>query len=308
VKLKIDFPIPQHILRNEWPSFFMMGSCFAQSQADRMQSLGFDVHTNPFGILYNPISIEQIIQRAANFELYTESDFEARDSYFSWEHHGDFKYNNAAEATEASNTILKQTKEYLQNADTIILTYGTSLVYTHGFTTVGNCHKAPNKEFGQRQLTFAEVKEAIQLTVDRLWYLNNNAEIIFTVSPIRHLRSGVTENNRSKAILLSAIHEVLAENKNTSYFPSYEIFVDELRDYRFAREDMTHPTEQAQDYIWQRFSDTYLSSETQDIIRDVIKFNQFASHRPIHTPELHQQQVIEKRTQLITTYPFLHIP
>ena len=307
MKLQIDFDIAKKELKQQWPSFFMIGSCFAESQAKRMSTLGLDVQANPFGILYNPVSIERILERSQNKRFYTPADFEQRENYFSWEHHGDFKYDSAEEASEASNAILKQTKTQIENADTIVITYGTSLVYKHGYTVVGNCHKVPNKQFVQRQLTFNEVKEAIQLTVDRLWYLNNKVNIIFTVSPIRHLRSGVLESSRSKATLISALHEVIETNPNTSYFPSYEIFMDELRDYRFAKEDMTHPTEQAESYIWQRFCQTYFSEDTKSILEDVKKYTQFAAHRPIQAPELHQQQVVEKRIALKSKYPFLQL-
>lgn len=307
MKLKIDFPIARQPIKEQWPSFFMLGSCFAQSQAERMASLGLLVNANPFGIIYNPLSIETILERMANKQEYSTSNFEDRDSVFSWEHHGDFTYTTAEQATSASNHILQEAITNISKSDVIVITLGTSLIYTHSGEAVANCHKIPNKEFGQRQLTFAEVRESIETIAEHVHKLNADAHIIYTVSPIRHLRSGVQESSRSKAALLAALHEAIATNKKASYFPSYEIFIDELRDYRFAKSDMTHPTEQAEEYIWQRFCETYLSDKTQSILQDVKKYTQLAAHRPIHAPELHQKQVAEKLKTLQTKYPFLQL-
>ncbi len=307
MKLKIDFDISKDAQVTKWPAIFTIGSCFAHSQAKRMKKLGMVEQSNPFGILYNPVSIECILARVSNSTLYQESDFEEREKVFSWEHHGDFKYKGKEEAVASSNQKVNETKEFLSKSDIVIITLGTSLVHTKDFNVVANCHKQPNKEFEQRQLTFEETKESIQRMIDRVWMINDKAKIIFTVSPIRHLRSGVVESSRSKAVLLAAIHEVLLENKQHSYFPSYEIFMDELRDYRFAKEDMTHPTEQAEEYIWDRFCETYFSSATNSILHEVKKYNQLAAHRPIHDSQKHEQQVAKKRNTLNTNYPFLHL-
>lgn len=307
MKLKIDFDISADELKSEWPSFFTIGSCFADSQAQRMKKLGMDVQSNPFGIVYNPISIEKILERISNTRLYTEVDFVQKATYFSWEHHGDFKYPSINDAITHSNLILKESNESLAQANVVIVTLGTSLVYSYNSSVVANCHKQPNKEFEHNQLSFEQTKKSIQGILDQISNCNTEAKVIFTVSPIRHLRSGVATNSRSKAVLISAIHEVLHGNKQHNYFPSYEIFIDELRDYRFAKSDMTHPTEQAEEYIWQRFCETYLSDKTQSILQDVKKYTQLAAHRPIHAPELHQKQVAEKLKTLQTNYPFLQL-
>ena len=308
MKLKIDFTIPAHQIGGNWPSFFTIGSCFADSQACRMRSLGMEAYSNPYGIVYNPISIERIFERSLSSKPYTTQDFEQRESIFSWEHHGDFKYQNTADAVAESNAILTETVAKLVHAEVIIITYGTSLVYTHAKNIVANCHKVPNREFEQKQLRFLEVKESIQQTLRHIATLNPTAQVVFTVSPVRHLRSGVSESSRSKAILIGALHEVLdeAQNNHYSYFPSYEIFMDELRDYRFAKTDMTHPTEQAEEYIWDRFCETYFSKETLQIVEDVKKYNQLAAHRPIHSAELHNMHVSEKLKILQKNYPFLN--
>jgi|TARA_B110000902_G_scaffold71671_1_gene84786 hypothetical protein len=307
LKLKIDVPITKQPLKEEWPSFYMMGSCFAQSQAERMASLGFEVDANPFGIIYNPRSIATILERVTHNLAYSPIDFKLREKAFSWEHHGSFTYSSTEKAAEASNQILHQIKTDISKANVVVITLGTSLVYTYSGSTVANCHKIPTKEFEQKQLTFTEVKESIETITKHVSQLNKDAHILFTVSPIRHLRSGVQESSRSKATLLSALHEVIDKTKSTSYFPSYEIFIDELRDYRFAKEDMTHPTSLAQDYIWQRFCETYFSDRTIGILEEVKKYTQLTAHRPIHDPNLHQKQVTKKRITLQTNYPFLQL-
>ncbi|PCJ64178.1 MAG: hypothetical protein COA58_14450 [Bacteroidetes bacterium] len=306
MKFKIDFDIPKQNLKIEWPSFFTLGSCFAQNQAQRMAQLGLEVYSNPFGILYNPISIGKIVSRIVNQQLYTASDFENRKSIFSWEHHGNFKYNNFPLAIEESNSLLKEAQNALKTSNCILITLGTSLVYKHKSITVANCHRVSNNEFVQEQLSFDEIKHAISQIVKDIHTLNSKAKIILTVSPIRHLRSGIVESSRSKATLIAAIHEVNALNKETSYFPSYEIFIDELRDYRFAKEDLTHPTAQAEKYIWDRFASTYFSNSALKTLDDVKKYRDFEDHRPDDT-DLYQKQLTEKKALLHKQYPFLKL-
>ncbi|MGB0850415.1 MAG: GSCFA domain-containing protein, partial [Bacteroidia bacterium] len=290
MKFKIDFQIPKRTFPTRWPSFYMMGSCFAENQSKRMRNLGMNSYSNPFGIIYNPFSIEKILSRLANDQDYKESDFQNMRRFFSWEHHGDYKYDNVDEALEWSNQTLKDSNKSLCQSDIVILTLGTALVYKHQDTIVANCHKVPNKEFEHKATSYDEVFKSLQASILHIQKLNPEAHIILTVSPIRHLRSGVIANSRSKATLLSAVHELVSNSKNTSYFPSYEIFVDELRDYRFAKEDMAHPTPQAENYIWERFCQVYFSEETQKILQEVQKYKDFTNHIPTNKLK-HEEQV-----------------
>ena len=175
MKLKIDFEIAQNELAQTWPSFFMLGSCFAQNQADRMAQLGFDVVSNPFGIIYNPVSIQNLLQRIRSNTAYTETDFNQRNTVFSWEHHGDFKYSGATPAVETSNAILTTARQAAQKADVILLTLGTSFVHTHNNILVANCHKIANHEFEQKQLTFDETKNSIEHSISLIKQLNPTA-------------------------------------------------------------------------------------------------------------------------------------
>jgi hypothetical protein len=310
LKYTISFNIPESHLKKKWPSFFMLGSCFAESQGKRLANLGFSVFQNPFGIVYNPVSIAGLLYRIQEERAYTKTDFiHYKEKYFCLEHHGSHTYNNLYDAVLRSNHLLKDSKTALEKADVVVLTSGTALVYHHLETKkiVANCHSIPNSAFEQLQLKFNVVKNTLTNAIKTIRQLNPSAAIICTVSPVRHLRSGVTESSRSKAALLAALHEVLEQEQQASYFPSFEIFMDELRDYRFAKEDMMHPTKQAEEYIFHRFSKTYFSAQSQHIIGEVQKFRKFEAHRSLNNEVAHQQLVQKKLKKLKEQYPFLHI-
>lgn len=309
MKFKIDFDIKKQTLAHRWPKFFMLGSCFAANQSERLQNAGFTVRSNPFGIIYNPISIATLLYRIAEQKLYTEHDFIEKGSYFSLEHHGNFNYPTLQEAVEQSNTLVLEAKTAIERADTIVLTFGTSLVFHHldKKKIVANCHKLPNSLFEKLQLNFAITSNSIENCINDIRKINPDAHIIFTISPVRHLKSGVLENSRSKAMLITSLHSILPNHENVTYFPSYEIFTDELRDYRFVKEDLMHPTNAAEKYIYGKFADCYFSKETKEISQEVEEFRQFANHRSLTSPDLHQTQIQEKRSALQKQYPFINI-
>lgn len=288
----------------------MLGSCFAETQGKKLAGLGMDVFQNPFGIVYNPVSIASLLYRIHEQKSYTKEDFvNDQGAYFSLEHHGKCSYLNLSDAIHHSNLRLEASLSAIQKAQVIVLTLGTSIVFHHlaSQKIVANCHSLPNKAFQTIQLTFETTKSTLHHTLQTINSLNPSTHIVCTVSPVRHLRSGIIENNRSKSILISALHEVLNDFKNASYFPSYEIFIDELRDYRFAKRDLTHPNEQAEEYILKRFTETYFKEETLRIINDVEKFKKFEAHRPTSNKEAHQQLVKKKLNKLKEQYPFLYI-
>ena len=309
MKFKIDFDIKKQTLAARWPNFFMMGSCFAANQSERIKNAGFSVCSNPFGIIYNPISIATLLYRIAEQKLYTDQDFFEKGTFFSLEHHGTFQYDTLQEAIEKSNALLQDTETAIIKADTIVLTLGTSLVFHHldKKKIVANCHKLSNSSFERLQLNFTITSNSIENCINDIRKINSSAHIIFTVSPVRHLRSGVLENSKSKAMLITALHSILPNHENVSYFPSYEIFTDELRDYRFVKEDLMHPTDAAEKYIYEKFADCYLSKETREILHEVEEFKRFANHRSLTSPELHQTQTQEKRNELLKQFPFINI-
>jgi hypothetical protein len=309
LRFKIDFTISPNEIKKEWPSFFLMGSCFSENQGHKLQYFGFDTFFNPFGIIFNPISISKLFSRIASGEKYQEDDFIFHNElFFSLEHHGLKQYENLSDAINKSNDILANAIVSLKKADVVIITLGTSIVYHHleQGDVVANCHKIPSKNFDKKQLTYEQTQNAIESIVKNIRRVNLNTKIIFTISPVRHLKSGVVENSLSKAVLRAAL-EPFIDNELVSYFPAYEIFIDELRDYRFCKNDLMHPTDDAITYIWQRFTKTYFSNATLNIMEDIEKFKLFENHSPLRNKEIHTQKVEEKREILEKNFPFIKI-
>jgi lysophospholipase L1-like esterase len=271
-----------------------MGSCFAENMGDKFQYFKFQSATNPFGIIFNPVSIEKIIRRVVEQDFFTENDiFFHNERWHCYEVHSDLSHSNPEELLENLNQILRDTKKQLQEATHVIITYGTSWVYRNieKDTIVANCHKVPQKQFTKELLTVGTIKASVENTMRLIQSVNPNCNFIFTVSPVRHIKDGFVENQWSKANLITAIHDKLSTEhlsrklsglNTVNYFPSYEIMMDELRDYRFYAEDMLHPSQMAVDYIWKRFKETTISETvyaTMDVVEGIQKSLQ---HRPFN--------------------------
>jgi lysophospholipase L1-like esterase len=294
-----------------------LGSCFAENIGEKFQYFKFQNTTNPFGIIFNPVSIERIIDRVVNDLLFTEEDiFFHNERWHCFEVHSDLSYSDKGEFLVNLNQILKETKKQLLEATHIIITYGTSWVYREidKDAIVANCHKVQQKQFAKELLTAKTIQENIKNTTRLIQSINPYCNFIFTVSPVRHLKDGFVENQVSKAHLISVIYQVLKESaicnlKSAIYFPSYEIMMDELRDYRFYAEDMLHPSPVAIDYIWERFKEASISEsayETMDAVESVQKSLQ---HRPFNPDsESHKKfesKLKEKITKLVSQYSFM---
>lgn len=251
----------------------VMGSCFAQHIADRMAALG-SVVDNPFGVVYNPLSIASCLQILHDGRQFTVSDLSFRDSlWHSFAHHGSFS------APTPEEVLARINRDAQREFDYIILTLGTAYVYQLDGVVVANCHKFPENEFSRR---LASVDECYH-SLERVAALYPKARIVLTVSPIRYLRDGLSQNSLSKATLRLAIDRlVTAMPERAFYFPSFEILVDELRDYRFTTDDMCHPTPQAVEYIWDRFSAAFLSADALARLSDALCAAKHLSHRPLH--------------------------
>jgi hypothetical protein len=284
----------------------LLGSCFADNIGEKFGEHYFQTTVNPYGTLYNPASI-------ANSLLPISSEFLPiryhNGLWHSMMHHGTFSHSDQNELLrrcEESQTIMDVA---LQDASTIIVTFGTAWVYEYQGQVVANCHKLPAKEFVRRRLTVEEIVSQWQSIIERM----PNKHWIFTVSPIRHVKDGLHENQLSKAILLQAIDELLSRFSSSiyclDYFPSYEIVLDELRDYRFYAEDMVHPSKVAVDYIWERFVETYMSAETCEEMRVLHQLWRDRNHRFLH-PESEEAKAFARRLNdrmksLRVTYPWL---
>ena len=257
----------------------MLGSCFSDEIGEQMKQRNLSVTCNPFGTLYNPLSIAQAIN--SQFSILNSQLIEYDGLWHSMAHHGSFSRATKEEAEEAVRASVKTMQQTLKEATVIIVTFGTAWVYEMNGEVVGNCHKLPAETFTRRRLTKEEIVSAWQPIIaaypDKHW--------LFTVSPIRHIKDGLHENQLSKATLLMAIDQMVHgkwTNGKLHYFPSYEIVLDELRDYRFYADDLVHPSSLAVSYIWERFTDTFCTPQTRNQMQIEHKRWKAANHRPLH--------------------------
>lgn len=291
----------------------MLGSCFTENIGERLQNAKFKIDINPFGIQYNPMSIATALKHIINEKVYTENDlFQNEDRWHSIMHHSRFSSNTAEEAFKLINARIKTAAESLKKAEFLFITFGTAWVYELKSTSeiVSNCHKLPDNQFVRRRLSLSEIVQTYVELLKKIHDINPKLQIIFTVSPIRHWKDGAQENNVSKSILLLAIEELRQQFDIISYFPAYEIQMDELRDYRFYAEDMLHPNKVAIDYIWERFSNVYFSQKTKDITSEMQKLKLALTHRPFNEAGEEFQNFCNKQIvkieKYIKEYPFLN--
>jgi len=270
-----------------------IGSCFAENMADKFDYFKFQNITNPFGIIFNPVSIERIIERVVKQELFTEKDvFFHNERWHCYEVHSDLSNSDREELLESLNKAIEVTSQYLIESSHIIITYGTSWIYRNieSEQIVANCHKVPQKQFSKELLSVNVIHKSIQNTINLIQVLNPDINFIFTISPVRHTKDGFTENQLSKSHLFTSLHSIINDQLSAiNYFPSYEIMMDELRDYRFYADDMLHPNQVAIDYIWQRFIENYVSESSISTMQEVMEIQKSLRHRSFN-PESEQHQ------------------
>ena len=263
-----------------------MGSCFAVNISEKLDFFKFQNSCNPFGILFHPLAIEKIISKAINLELFNQEDiFFHNERWHCFDVHSDLSNANKEEFLQSLNQLVKVTNKQITEASHIIITYGTAWIYRNKQSekVVANCHKVPQNQFDKEILSVATIEKSIQNTIDLIEKVNPSCAIIFTVSPVRHIKDGFVENQRSKANLISALHSTFDIRHSTKrYFPSYEIMMDELRDYRFYAEDMLHPSKAAIDYIWERFCETTISEKAIPTMEAVEIIQKGMLHRPFN--------------------------
>lgn len=258
---------------------FSLGSCFAHNVTGRLLRNGVECLCNPLGELYNPLSIEQCIKRLLGGQRLTKGELHRRgDVWFSYNTHGLFDTTDPKALLERVGCAVEGGQRALLGADFVVLTLGTSWVYEREGEVVANCHKMPSGEFSRRRLTVEEVVASLERVVDMV----APRKVILTISPIRHLGDGLEGNSVSKAVLRVAVDEVVRSRAEVCYFPAYEILVDDLRDYRFYGEDMTHPSEVAVEYVWERFCGAFMSEEARVKGALFARLAEAASHRPLH--------------------------
>ncbi|WP_027077680.1 GSCFA domain-containing protein [Maribacter antarcticus] len=287
MKLQTQIPLTKAGNQIDYTSqLLLLGSCFSENIGAKLKYFKFQTLQNPFGILFHPYAIGNLVTRAIEKEYYREEElFFLNERWHCFDAHSSLSEVSKEKLVENLNAQLVHTEECLSKATHISITLGTAWVYRKKETgkTVANCHKVPQKEFDKRLLTVAEVATSLQRTVSQIQNINKKAQLIVTISPVRHLKDGFVENQRSKSHLITAVHQLLEVScfrVKGFYFPAYELIMDELRDYRFYERDMVHPNQLAIDYVWEKFAGVWISDDIKETMKKIEEVQKGAQHRP----------------------------
>ncbi|WP_162427482.1 GSCFA domain-containing protein [Pontibacter pudoricolor] len=279
-----------------------IGSCFAEVIGTKLKAYKGNVLVNPFGTIFNPISVCRLLQAVTGEPLDLEQSLVQRDGiWYSYDLHSSLSSPSKDELLQLITQRLVQTREQLKEAKLLIITFGTAVSYklTDTGTIVANCHKLPAKQFSRTLLTIEEINYSLEACYQALKTFNPELQTIVTVSPVRHVKETLPTNSVSKSILRLAAHDMTERHQDVLYFPAYEIMLDDLRDYRFYGPDMLHPTPVAEDYIWQKFATAYLEPRFQEFIPAWEKIRRAITHRPFHPhTEAHQTFITKTIAQL----------
>ena len=287
--MKLQTQIPLKPLENSIDynaKVFLMGSCFVENIGKKFSYYKFQSLVNSFGIIFHPKAIENLISRIIQQKKFTKEDvFFLNERWHCFEVHSVLSNPSEEIFLNKLNEILEESFSFLKTASHIVFTLGTAWGYENkeSANLVANCHKVPQKNFNKVLFNAIEIEASLKIITRLIKEINPKAAILFTVSPVRHLKDGFIENQRSKAHLITAIHQIIEKDTSISYFPSYEIMMDELRDYRFYAEDMIHPNKTAINYIWEKFKETAVASSCTNTMKEVEKIQSGLSHRPFNT-------------------------
>lgn len=280
-------------------SLLLMGSCFTENIGEKLRRNKFSTLENPNGILFNPISVSEAIHSYIVDQRICSADiFKHNEVWHSWKHHSRFSGITEEDCIKKINAATEQAHSFLKNANYLLITVGSAWVYTltnlatnaKEGSIAANNHKVPANWFTRRLLTFNETYEAIHGMLEELLAFNPHIQLIFTISPVRHLREGMVDNNRSKALLIQAVHQIVDSFSQAYYFPAYELVVDDLRDYRFYAEDLVHPNYQASQYVWEKFIHACMNDETRSLLDVITEINLAYQHKPFNpSTEQHQR-------------------
>jgi hypothetical protein len=290
-----------------------IGSCFSEHIGNIFHQYKFNIFLNPSGQLYNPFSIAKSIEIALNAKKYEESDlFFHTGLWHSFDHHSDYSHQQSEIVLQNVNSEIARLHKFINEADYLFITFGTAFYFHHISSNkhVANCHKVAAKEFERKLLNPETIIEVYNDLLGKLRLLNPKLHVVFTVSPVRYLSFGNLENSTSKGALFVALDAIFKSNSNASYFPSYEIIMDELRDYRFYSEDMIHPSHSSILHVWQRISEAFFNKETHDLLNKIEQINKALNHKPFN-PESQEhlkfrEQVGLKIADFKAKYPLLN--
>jgi hypothetical protein len=306
---------------NHQHKLLLIGSCFTENIGTKLKQLKFSLLENPNGILFNPISIATAVESYIANKEYTSADiFYQNECWNSWDHHSRFSHPDKNICLQQINQSQQLAHSYLQTTNFMLITLGSAFVYEiiakdslQGVSghVVANCHKVPTDKFNKKLLGIHEITAALQNMLDKLLAITPTLTIIFTISPVRHLRDGFVENNRSKAALIQAVHQLTEANNQALYFPAYELVIDDLRDYRFYAEDMAHPNYTATNYVWEKFVTTCIDAPSQLLMKEINIINAAKNHRPFNpSSDAHQkflQSNLERVKKLAQNFPHIRL-
>ncbi len=273
--------------------------------ANKASYYGMKCHTNPFGTIFHPIPLGRFLVETINGDL-KERSFKSHNDFYSWDTSTVINGKTELELHKKMDAIRKDWLLHLSSCKVLFITFGTSWGYWNNDIVVANCHKRPLNEFVKQLSPVSDIVACYKVAIDALRKCNPELIIIFTVSPVRHVRDGLIENNQSKSILIEAIRQ-LSELQDVQYFPSYEIVLDELRDYRFFSKDLVHPSQQAIDYVWERMRDVFCSENTKGLMKKIESFRKLEQHRPINMTDeqtvQHKRRISESKMELLKENP-----
>lgn len=307
-------PQPSEFRITHQKHILSIGSCFAEHIGNLLNDNKFYIQLNPFGITYNPAAIARSLQSIRKGNLFDKSDlFEHQKIWSSLDHHSRFSGIDPNLVLQLINQEISDCHNRLDQLEFLILTFGTAHAFFHKAEKriVNNCHKLPADNFERKLLSVEEITKSISSEISALKTLSPNLKVIITVSPVRHIRDGLTGSKLSKATLLLAAHQLASDNEFIEYYPSYELLIDDLRDYRFYKPDLVHPSDEAIGYIWDHFSETYFGEKEKVIINKVKKLKAAFHHRPFF-PESEQHRSflashLNIANNLKAEYPFLDL-
>lgn len=290
----------------------LTGSCFSENLGEKLVHNRFNVMFNPSGIMFNPVSIADSLTSYITNRSYDHSMiFKHQEWWTSWDHHTRFTHSDADELLAMINASQKSAHDFLRKTDWLIITLGSAWVYQlDDGRVVANCHKVPTDKFRKKLLSFEDVLSTLDNVIHRLFLFNPGIRIMFTISPVRHLRDGFIENNRSKAVLIQAVHHLVDKFDKLYYFPSYELVIDDLRDYRFYAEDMVHPNYQATEYVWQKFLKACVDGSSHNVLAEINTINAARAHKPFQPHSEAHSKFRKKQYDLLQRlkeeYPYIN--
>ncbi len=311
MQFRTEFPIQPFEHKISYGSKILMtGSCFSEHISGRLSELKFNILSNPFGIIYNPISqAAELIRVVEGKPVEHDELVFVNGTYRHFDFHSKFAHADKQAAIAKMNHAIETAHDFLKRATHLVITFGTSVAYQlkDSGHIVANNHKLPASQFNKIQLSVNEILKAWQPALEGLKQLNGRIKLLFAVSPVRHIKDGIVENQLSKSILIAAVHQLISELSSAYYFPSYEIMMDDLRDYRFYRSDLIHPNEMAIEYIFEKFKLSCIDEQAYQLMEDISSIRQAMMHQPFFPASkehLDFKDAIFRKVQILQTkYP-----